>query len=106
MDALTLIIGIIMLMFFVQYGQTWLVFGALAVFILSMRSLKATIFLVGSVVLFYFFIADIKTLWPIILFGLIIAALIFGVAGKEQQPEMYAPDLGGLGGYGGMGGGY
>ena len=101
MDTFTLMVAIILMMMFLQYGQNWLVLGTMIVVILSTRSPTTTIALIIAGILIYFTQDAAKGYWPLIIFGLVILALILGLKPKPAQPDYYAPDLGGM-----MGGGY
>src|SRR3989338_5180882 len=103
MDTFTFLVALMLLMLAFQFGENWLIFGVIAIMVLSMRSFATTILLLISAGVLYFVTktADINTYWPVIVFGLIILSLVLGMKEKEQQPEFYAPDMG----YGDMMGG-
>ncbi len=98
MDTFTLIIAIIFILLAFQFEQNWLVFGTVILLILSMRSFSVAIVLIVLVAVLFMFNNwnDIKMLLPLILFGLVILAIIIGMKPQPQQPEYYAPDLGGM----------
>ncbi len=123
MDTFTFLVALMLLMLAFQFGENWLVFAVIGVMALSMKSLSTTILLVISAGVLYFVVkttGDITAYWPVVVFGLIILSLVMNLKTKEQQPEMFPPDmgygdmmggmgggmggLGGGGGYGGMGG--
>ncbi len=99
MDTFTFAVAIILMMIALQFHENWLVFGILALMILSQRSLGVTIIMVGAAVTLYIFKDTLTEYWPFVLFGLIIIAIVFGGKQKEE-PEYFPPDP-----YGGMLGG-
>jgi len=98
MDTFTLIIAIIFILLAFQFGQNWLVFGTAILLVLSLRSFSVAIVLVILIGILFAFNSwsDVKVLLPVILFGLVILAIIIGMRPQPQQPEYYAPDLGGM----------
>ncbi len=95
-----MMVSIILMMMFLQYGYNWLVFGTVLVVILTKRSLSLTIVLLAALVLIYATKGATDAYWPLLIFGLVILALIIGLKPKPAQPDYYAPDLGGMmGGY-------
>ncbi|MBS3057412.1 MAG: hypothetical protein J4415_02180 [Candidatus Diapherotrites archaeon] len=104
MDTFTFLIAVILIMIAMQYNQTWVIFGAVGILILSMRSLTTIVMLIITVlVLFAIKGTNMTAYWPFIVFGLVILSLAMGLGKKPEQPEYYAPDL--MGGLGGLGGG-
>lgn len=101
MDTFTLMVGLILMMMFLQYEQQWLVIGTVILIILTTRSLSTSIVLILALVLIYLTQDAMEAYWPLIIFGLVILALIIGLKPKPAQPDYYAPDLGGM-----LGGGY
>lgn len=95
MDTLTLMISIVLMMLFMQYGQFWLVFGVLMITILTSRSFSTTFVILTAVVAVYLTKDLLKDLWLIVTIGLITLALILSIR-KPERPE-YAPEMG-LGG--------
>ena len=96
-----MVVTILMLMLAVQYGQGWLVFGIAAIMIISLRSLSATAMIIAATILLYVFKSTgLNDLWPIIVIGLIIIALISGL-GKKEEPAYGGGDLSSLLGGGG-----
>ncbi len=98
MDTFTFMIAIIFMMMAVQFNQFWLIFAIVALMILSMRDLTATILLIIATVILLFGKAYLADYWPFVLFGLIILSLIIGGKQQEaQQPDMFGGDMGGIG---------
>ncbi len=96
MDSFTFMIALVLMMLAVQFNENWLAFAVVAVTILTMRSVSATIILVVAMAALYMFRSSLEPYWPFVFFGLVIFALIFGVkqgGGGEQQPEYYSPDM-------------
>ena len=115
MDTFTFLVALMLLMLAFQFGENWLIFAVIAIVVLGMRSMTMALMILVSAGVLYFVskTADINAYWPVIVFGLIVVSLALGLKEKEQQPEMYPPDMGygdmlggmgGMGGYGGMGG--
>lgn len=96
MDTFTLMVAIILMMMFLQFQQNWLILGTVIIVILSTRSLSTAAVLIIALAVIYMTQEAAKAYWPIIIFGLVILALIFGLKPKPAQPEYYAPDLGGM----------
>ena len=107
MDTLTLMVSIILMMMFLQFDQAWLIFGTVILVILSTRSLSTAFLMILALGAIYFTQDFAKAYWPLLIFGLVILSLVMEFRQKPQQPEYYAPDLGGgMGGdMGGMMGG-
>ncbi len=98
MDTFTFMIAIIFMMMAVQFNQYWLIFAIVALMILSMRDLTATILLIIATVILLFGREYLADYWPFVLFGLIILSLIIGGKQPEaQQPDMFGGDMGGIG---------
>ena len=99
MDTFTFMIAIIFMMMAVQFNQYWLIFAIVALMILSMRDLTATILLIIATVILLFGREYLADYWPFVLFGLIILSLIIGgKQGQEQPPDMFGGgDMGGIG---------
>ena len=100
MDTFTLITSVLMMMIAFQFGQNWIVFGVVAVMILTSRDLGTVLLMFSAMAALYLGKASIAEYWPVIMFGLIILALFLGIGQKPQQPELYPPDP-----YGGLLGG-
>ncbi|MFH1588706.1 MAG: hypothetical protein ABIA76_05200 [Candidatus Diapherotrites archaeon] len=74
--------------------------------ILTQKNLTTLILMAVSGAGLYFISAtgmDVNSIWPLLVFGFIILALILGIGQKEKQPGMFD---GGMDPFGGMGGGY
>ena len=99
MDTFTFMIAIIFMMMAVQFNQYWLIFAIVALMILSMRDLTATVLLIIATVILLFGKEYLTDYWPFVLFGLIILSLIIGGKQKDEQP----PDMFGGGDMGGIG---
>jgi len=98
MDTFTFMIAIIFMMMAVQFNQYWLIFAIVALMILSMRDVTATILLIIATVILLFGREYLADYWPFVLFGLIILSLIIGGKQPEaQQPDMFGGDMGGIG---------
>lgn len=111
MDTFTFLIAILLIMLAMQFQYDWIVFAVVAIMIFTLRSVSTTIILLIAVFVMYFVVGteNISAYWPIIVVGLILLSLAFGIGGKPQQPEYYSPGgygdlLGGAGGEMGAGG--
>ena len=104
MDSFTFMVALLLMMLAVQFGQNWLAFAVVAVTVLTMRSVSATILLAVALGALYLLRGSLEAYWPVIFFGLVILALLMGSKGAGQQPEAYSPDM--YGGLLGGGGGY
>ena len=96
-------VALLLMMLAIQFGENWLAFAVVGVTILTMRSVKATILLSITLAVLYIMRGSLEPYWPVIFFGLVIVALIFGAksgGGGQEQPEYYSPDM-----YGGLMGG-
>ncbi len=107
MDLFNLMITLILMMLALQFGENWLVIAVVAITILTMRDLKATVVLLIAAGVLYFAKESLDPYWPFLFFGLIILALLMGAGGGgqgEQQAEYYSPDMysGLMGGGGGF----
>ncbi len=100
MDTFSLITGILMMMIAFQFDQNWIVFGIVAVMILTSRDFGTLIIMIVALIALYIGKISVADYWPVIMFGLIILALFLGAGQKPQQPELYPPDP-----YGGLLGG-
>lgn len=100
MDTFTFAVAIILMMIALQSHENWLVFGILALMILTMRSLGGTIVMIVAAIVLYAFSGSLGEYWPFVLFGLITIALVFGGKQKEEGQEYFPQDP-----YGGMLGG-
>ncbi|MDD5163857.1 MAG: hypothetical protein PHD95_06675, partial [Candidatus ainarchaeum sp.] len=63
---------------------------------LTTRDIKSIVLLGIAAAVIYLVADNLKELWPFVVFGLIILAIIFGV-GKKQEASPYPMDMG-LGG--------
>ncbi len=109
MDTFSFLLGILLLLFSIQLNEWWLSIGIIAVLIIMQKSLKMTVaILVSSAIFFLVKTADVKELWPWVVVGLAIVAVLLSLKEKPAQPEFSPEMLAGLGGggEGGMGGGY
>lgn len=106
MDTFTFLVALMLIMLAMQYNQTWMILGVVAILILAIRSWTTIILLVLTLVILYFLRgADMVDYWPIVVFGMVIVALVLGIKAEPKEPEMYGGDMmGGLEGYGGLGG--
>jgi len=102
MDTFTFMIAIILMMIAVQFNQSWLIFAIVALMILTMRDLTATILLIVATVILLFAKELLMAYWPFVLFGLIILSLLIG-GKKQEQPAGYGDMFGGGGDMGGIG---
>ncbi|AJF60246.1 MAG: hypothetical protein J4224_00950 [Candidatus Diapherotrites archaeon] len=96
MDTFNFLVSILLIIIAIQYQQNWIVFAILIISILSTRSLSTAITLIISTIVVYAVLGsgDISSLFPVVVFGLIIFALVLGLAEKPKQPEYYPPDPG------------
>lgn len=107
MDTFTFMIALVLMMLAIQFNEQWLAFAIVAITILSMRSLMATILLIVAMGVIYVMKGSLEPYWPFIFFGLVILALVLGMreggGGGGGQPEYYSPDMysGLMGGAGG-----
>ena len=97
MDTFNFLIAMLIVILAVQYQQNWIVFGILAVVVISSRSVTTFIASVIGTGIIYFFSSggNINAYLPLIVLALVILALLIGICKKDQQPEYYAPDYGG-----------
>jgi hypothetical protein len=103
MDLLTFLISIAILGFAIQLGQTWIVFGLMAIMILSSKDIKSVfLLLLGAGVLYVVNSIGMKEYWLIAVFLLIAAGYVLGLGKEEAPADPYAGLLGGGGG--GLGG--
>jgi len=100
MDTFSLIMAILMMMIAFQFDHVWIVFGIVALMILSSRDFETLILMLTALAALYIGKASVADYWPVIMFGLIILALVLGIGKNKQQPELYPPDP-----YGGLLGG-
>ncbi len=106
MDTFTFMVSVLLMFLAIQYGQTWIVFGIVAIMILSMRSISTTILLIISAGAMYWIkSAGLDDYMMYAVIALIAISLVFGFKTKSSEPDMYG-GLGGGGGYGGLLGGY
>jgi len=96
MDTFTVMVAIVLIMMFMQFEQNWLIWGTVIVVILSTRSLGTAAILILASVAIYLTRDMAQGYWPLLVFGLIILGLLFGMKPQQQQPDYYAPDLGGM----------
>ena len=109
MDTFAFLLGIILLLFSIQFGEWWLAIGIIAVLIITQKSLKMTAaILVSSAIFFLVKTADVKALWPWVVIGLAVVASLLSLKEKPQTPEFDPSVFAGMGGgEGGMeGNGY
>jgi hypothetical protein len=103
-DTFTFMVALLLMMLAIQFDEKWLAFSIIAITILSLRSVKATVMILVAAGILFAARSVLEPYWPYVFFGLIILALLLGSGGKEQ-PEYYSPDMyAGL--MGGGGGGY
>lgn len=100
MDTFTFTIAILFMMISVQFNQSWLIFAIVALMILTMRDLAATVMLLIATAVLLFGKDYLMDYWLFVLFGLIILSVVLG--GKQKQ-EQQAPDMFGQGDMGGIG---
>jgi uncharacterized membrane protein YesL len=93
MDIFTFMIAIVMMMLAIQFQQNWLALGIAAVLALTTRDIKSIVLLGISAIIIYLVADSLKELWPFVVFGLIILAIIFGI-GKKQEASPYSMDMG------------
>ena len=104
MDTFTFAISIVVMMIGLQFGQNWIVFGIIALMVISSRDIPTIIMMVASGIVLYAFQGLLAEYWPFILFGLVILAFMFSPKQDQGGGEMYAPDPhGGMLGQPGMG---
>ena len=99
MDTFTFMIAILFMMIAVQFNQNWLIFAIVALMILTMRDVAATVLLLVATAVLLFGRDYIKEYWPFVLFGLIILSVVLGGKQKQEQPQ----DMFGQEGMGGIG---
>jgi hypothetical protein len=100
MDTFTFMIAILFMMIAVQFNQNWLIFAIVALMILTMRDVAATVLLLIATAVLLFGRDYLTEYWPFVLFGLIILSVVLGGKPKEEQQM---PDMFGQEGMGGMG---
>ncbi len=100
-DTFSLLTGVVVVFLAFQAHQNWLVFGTIAIMLLTMRDWSTTLTLVGVAASLYLFDppSDISSiaLWAIL--GIV---AIGTWASLRKQPEPSLPDLYGLEGLGGL----
>ena len=94
MDTFTFMIAIVLMMLAIQFQQNWLVIGIAAVLIITTKSLPVTMLLILAGGILYFFSASMQQYWPLILFGLVILSILFGVGKSKGAQGMYPQDMG------------
>ncbi len=103
MDAFTFLMAIVLIILGVSFGEKWIVFGIILLLILTQRSIILSVLLIFAGALIYIIQAfGLSYLWPVVIFGLIILGLMFGIQPQEQAPEMWSPEGGGGGLLGGI----
>ncbi|MFH0714536.1 MAG: hypothetical protein V1847_02555 [Candidatus Diapherotrites archaeon] len=100
-DTFSLLAGVVVIILAFQAGQTWLVFGTIAIMMLTMRDWSTTLTLIGLAVSLYALGSptDVSSiaLW------VIVGIIAFGViASLRKPPEPAMPDLYGLEGLQGL----
>ena len=100
MDTFTFMIAILFMMIAVQFNQNWLIFAIVALMILTMRDIGATVLLLIATAVLLFGRNYLMEYWPFVLFGLIILSVV--LSGKQKQ-EQQMPDMFGQGDMGGIG---
>ena len=83
MDTFTFMIAVIFMMIAVQFNQYWLIFAIVALMVLSMRDLTATILLIIATIVLLFGKEYLPDYWPFLLFGLI-RLLAADLGGKDS----------------------
>ena len=98
MDTFNFLIAMLMAVLAVQSHQNWIVFGIIVIIILSSRSVTTFLATVIGIGVIYFFSSggDFNAYLPFIVLAIVILALLIGIGKKDQQPEYYAPDYGGM----------
>ncbi|MCR4368347.1 MAG: hypothetical protein NUV67_00395 [archaeon] len=103
LDTFNFLVSVLLMMIAIQFGQTWLVLAILVISVLTSKDLSTVLaFLISTGVLYIVaFTGDVESLWPVVVFGLLIVAIILG-SKPEQQESPYGA---GMDMFGGMGGG-
>ena len=101
MDTFTFMIAILLMMIAVQFNQNWMIFAIVALMILTMRDLAATVLLIAATAVLLAGKEYLAEYWPFVLFGLIILAVV--LSGKQKQEAPAYQDMFGQGDLGGMG---
>jgi hypothetical protein len=106
MDLFTFLIAVMLMGVSLLYEQRWIVFLILVLLIISnANDIRLVILLiVSAAVLFFIQGTEMGILWPLVLVGLLVVAILLGNRPSGEQPEFFAPEMGG-GDYGGLLGG-
>ena len=100
MDTFMFLMAMIIVMLGLQYGQSWIVFGVLALLVISTRSIGTILLTVGAVIILYMIrnSANFNQYLPIVLIGFIVVALLISALQSRTESsgeEYYLPNLGG-----------
>lgn len=100
MDTFAFAVSVVLMMIALEFNQNWLVFGIVALTIISSRELSTSILMIAAGVVLYAFRESLADYWVYVLFGLVIVAFVLSGKKQEQEAEMFPADP-----YGGMFGG-
>ena len=105
----TFLIAVMLMGVSMLYEQRWIVFLILVLLIISNANDFPLVILliISAVVLFFIRGTEMGIMWPLVLVGLVVVAILLGKRPSGEQPEFFAPEMGGDygGGYGGLLGG-
>ena len=107
MELVNYLVSIVILGVAIQFGELWIVLGAVTILIVASKDIKASILFIITVGVLYY-ISSIGLKNEYILFamlGLIVLGYLLGLGNAAPAADPYAGLLGGdMGGMGGMGG--
>ena len=100
MDTFMFLMAMIIIMLGLQYGQSWIVFGVLALLVISTRSMGTILLTIGAVIVLYMIrnSPSFDQLLPVVLVGFIVVALLISALQSRMETsgeEYYLPNLGG-----------
>ena len=101
MDLFTFLVAVMMVAIALFYDMKWIVLLVLVLMVFTARSLVMVLLLIGVVgVLFVIQGSEMGYLWPLVLLALVVIAILLGLKSEPEQPEYFAPEMGGGGGFG------
>ena len=101
MDLFTFLVAIMMIAIALLYDMQWIVLLVLVLLVFTARSLTMVLLLIGVVVVLFIIQGnEMNTLWPLVLLALVVIGLMIGLKTQPEQPEYFAPEMGGMGGMG------
>src|SRR3989344_3534744 len=91
MDTFNFLVSVLIMLIALQSGEQWIVLAVLAISIFTAKELSTAIAFIIAAVVLYLMVAsgDSGDLWPLVIFGLLVMALIIG--SKHQEQPAYDP---------------